>query len=277
MPKRDDDRKRTTMQQTPDEPEVESKRSEDSDEVTTERLMPKDRNTMKRGQMGETADESEPESKRSVDSDEVTTERLIPKDRNTMKRTTMQQTPDEPEVESKRSDEDEPEVESKRSDDDEPEVESKRSEDSDEVTTERLMPKRDDDRKRTTMQQTPDEPEVESKRSEDDDEVATEMPESSFGNQIEKRGDKRSFPVDLVERGMEPELFTTFESTTEFNHRAVRYMDGEPIQLEMTTISEPTSSFETLARSTGLLDTPSTDGPTQGTFEKDITTSKPNN
>jgi len=77
---------------------------------------------------------------------------------------------------------------------------------------------------------------------------------------------------------IDTDLFNTVESSTEFNVRGSRFMQGEPT---MTTFTEPTSSFETLAGTTGLLHSrtvPETFGhKAEGSSEEDFTTVMPDN
>ncbi|CAF0986930.1 unnamed protein product [Adineta ricciae] len=73
------------------------------------------------------------------------------------------------------------------------------------------------------------------------DEWTTEKAEMIDGKQ--KRTEEHTFPN---------EFFTTVESSTDFNNRVVRLLEHEPVDLELTTIPE-SSSFETLAHTTGLL------------------------
>jgi len=77
------------------------------------------------------------------------------------------------------------------------------------------------------------------------------------------------------ERHIDTDLFTTFESSTEFNTRGSRFMQDEPT---MTTFTEPTSSFETLADTTGLLHSRTVSKEfghkVEGSSEEDLTTVK---
>lgn len=79
-----------------------------------------------------------------------------------------------------------------------------------------------------------------------------------------------------VERTFDLDLVNTVESSTEFNSRASRFME---IESGVSTFTEPTSSFESLAHSTGLLHSrtiPETDEhKIEGTSEEDHTTFKP--
>jgi len=79
------------------------------------------------------------------------------------------------------------------------------------------------------------------------------------------------------ERHIDTDLFTTFESSTEFNARGSRFMQDEPT---MTTFTEPTSSFETLADTTGLLHSRTVSKEfghkVEGSSEEDLTTVKSN-
>ncbi|UJR16503.1 hypothetical protein I4U23_003405 [Adineta vaga] len=78
-----------------------------------------------------------------------------------------------------------------------------------------------------------------------------------------------------VERNIDTDLYATVESSTEFNGRASRFVQNEPI---VTAFTEPTSSFESFADTTGLLHTrtiPETfEHKNEGTFEEDNTTFK---
>ncbi|CAF1079289.1 unnamed protein product [Adineta ricciae] len=215
------------------------------EQFTTERSIPEEHNSNKRTLLHEFT--TVPSltvptvHKRSDDqsSKQFTTERSVPQEHNSNKRTLLHEFTTVPSltvplVHERAYDDSDEEFTTEHS-----HVDSKRG--SDEVVGESISEVTNGDvvNKRTVEDQIPDDSGDDDKRSVG--EWTTEKTELIDGKQ------KRT-----KEHIVSNELFVTEESSTDFNNRVVRLMEHEPVDLELTTIPE-SSSFETLAHTTGLL------------------------
>jgi len=74
---------------------------------------------------------------------------------------------------------------------------------------------------------------------------------------------ERSF----AERDIESDSFTTFESSTQFNNRVGQFGQRESVDMDTTTVFEPTSSGESFSQATGLLYQREGEQPMKGKLE----------
>lgn len=161
------------------------------------------------------------------------------------------------------------------------------SSDSDEYTTVHSFPTADKHHKRTYKNSGSPSTDKRWFAAESADRVSgDETQKSEYGSQsLQTRGDEQlNFDITTsylpteeskVERDFDTDLVSTVESSTEFNNHAIRFMVRGSDDLVYT---EPTSSFDSLAHTTGLLHSrtvPETHEHFEGSREEDYTTFHP--